>query len=64
MQCLLLALTDESGWQTMSKTEQEPGLAAVGAYAQALKTAARDGRPVAGRRMPAPHRATRRAYRP
>ena len=39
MQYLLMLYADESGWTKMSKAEQEQGVAAYGAYTQALKTA-------------------------
>jgi hypothetical protein len=39
MQYLLMLYADESGWTRMSKAEQEQGVAAYGAYTQALKTA-------------------------
>lgn len=39
MQYLLMLYADESGWGKMSRTEQEQGVAAYGAYTQALKAA-------------------------
>src|SRR6201996_3878324 len=39
MQYLLMLYADESGWSKMSRAEQEQGVAAYGAYTQALKTA-------------------------
>lgn len=39
MQYLLLAHGDESAWQTMSKEQQAQGIAAFGAYVEALTSA-------------------------
>ena len=39
MQYLLMLYAEESGWAKMSRAEQEQGVAAYGAYTQALKTA-------------------------
>lgn len=39
MQYLLMLYADQGGWSQMSKAEQEQGVAAYGAYTQALKTA-------------------------
>jgi len=39
MQYLLMIYASESGWQNMSKPEQEQGVAAYRAYTEALKTA-------------------------
>jgi hypothetical protein len=39
MQYLLMLYGDESGWGKMSKAEQERGVAAYGAYTEALKGA-------------------------
>ena len=39
MQYLLMLYADENGWSRMTPAEQEQGVAAYGAYTQALKTA-------------------------
>jgi hypothetical protein len=39
MQYLLMLYSNESGWSQMTPAEQERGVAAYGAYTQALKTA-------------------------
>ena len=39
MQYLLMLYSEEGGWSRMSPAEQEQGVAAYGAYTQALKTA-------------------------
>lgn len=39
MQYLLMLYAEEGGWARMSPAEQEQGVAAYGAYTQALKTA-------------------------
>ena len=39
MQYMLLIHSDEAGWDKMSKTEQQQGLAAYMAYGEALKAA-------------------------
>jgi hypothetical protein len=39
MQYLLMLYADESGWASLSPAEQAQGVAAYGAYTQALKTA-------------------------
>ncbi|MBQ4854069.1 YciI family protein [Rhodanobacter sp. B2A1Ga4] len=39
MQYLLMLYAEEGGWSRMSPAEQEQGIAAYGAYTQALKTA-------------------------
>lgn len=39
MQYLLMLYADESGWGRMSKADQERGVAAYGAYTEALKAA-------------------------
>jgi hypothetical protein len=39
MQYLLLLYSQESGWQSMTKAQQEQGVAAYGAYTEALKKA-------------------------
>jgi hypothetical protein len=39
MQYLLLLYANEGGWDTLSKADQEQGMAAYGAYTQALKKA-------------------------
>jgi hypothetical protein len=39
MQYLLMLYADENGWSQMTPTEQEQGVAAYGAYTQALKAA-------------------------
>ncbi len=39
MQYLLMLYAQESGWNQMSKAEQERGVAAYGAYTEALKAA-------------------------
>lgn len=39
MQYLLMLYAEEGGWSRMSPAEQEQGVAAYGAYTQALKTA-------------------------
>ena len=39
MQFILMAYVRESGWQTMTKAEQEAGMAAYGAYNEALTKA-------------------------
>jgi hypothetical protein len=39
MQYLLMLYADESGWTRMSKADQERGVAAYGAYTEALKAA-------------------------
>jgi hypothetical protein len=39
MQYLLLLYSQESGWQAMTKTQQEQGMAAYGAYTEALNKA-------------------------
>jgi hypothetical protein len=39
MQYLLMLYGEEGGWSRMSKAEQERGVAAYGAYTEALKTA-------------------------
>jgi hypothetical protein len=40
MQYLLMLYSNENGWSQMTPAEQEQGVAAYGAYTQALKTAA------------------------
>jgi hypothetical protein len=39
MQYLFMLYADESGWDKMSKAEQQQGVAAYGAYTEALKAA-------------------------
>jgi hypothetical protein len=39
MQYLLMLYLDESGWSNLSKEEQKQGVAAYGAYTEALKKA-------------------------
>lgn len=39
MQYLLMLYSEEGGWARMSKADQERGVAAYGAYTEALKTA-------------------------
>ncbi len=39
MQYLFVLYADESGWDKMSKAEQQQGAAAYGAYTEALKSA-------------------------
>lgn len=39
MQYLLMLYAEEGGWSRLSPAEQEQGVAAYGAYTQALKTA-------------------------
>jgi hypothetical protein len=39
MQYLLMLYAEEGGWNRMSKAEQERGVAAYGAYTEALKAA-------------------------
>src|SRR3984893_10728740 len=39
MQYLLMLYLDESGWSNLTKEEQEQGVAAYGAYTEALKKA-------------------------
>ncbi len=39
MQYLLMLYAEEAGWQNLTKAQQEQGVAAYGAYTEALKTA-------------------------